>query len=87
MDIATSCLFKQGTQLPTIGEVEVGLEHALELQETADLDPGIWSGDQYMYPILILRLKKTNIFGILIAPRLPDRPRRLVLVHRQTADD
>ena len=52
MDIATSCLFKQGTQLPTIGEVEVGLEHALELQETADLYPGIWSGDQYMYPIL-----------------------------------
>ena len=52
MDIATSCLFKQGTQLPTIGEVEVGLEHALELQETADLDPCIGGADQYMYPIL-----------------------------------
>ena len=52
MDIATSCLRREGDERPTIGEVEVGLEHALELQDSADLDPGIWSGDQYMYPIL-----------------------------------
>ncbi len=52
MDIATSCVRTNGTQRPTIGEVEVGLEHALELQESADMDPGIGGGDQYMYPIL-----------------------------------
>uniref|UniRef100_A0A2N9H5S3 Malectin-like domain-containing protein n=1 Tax=Fagus sylvatica TaxID=28930 RepID=A0A2N9H5S3_FAGSY len=52
MDIATSCVRDMGTQRPTIGEVEVGLEHALELQESADMDPGIGGGDQYMYPIL-----------------------------------
>ena len=52
MDIATSCVRDMGTQCPTIGEVEVGLEHALELQESADMDPGIGGGDQYMYPIL-----------------------------------
>ena len=52
MDIATSCVRDMGTQRSTIGEVEVGLEHALELQESADMDPGIGGGDQYMYPIL-----------------------------------
>jgi hypothetical protein len=52
MDIATSCVRRQGTQRPTIGEVEVALEHALELQESADLDPGIGGAHQYMYPIL-----------------------------------
>ncbi|GMY34908.1 receptor-like protein kinase FERONIA [Fagus crenata] len=52
MDIVTSCVRTKGTERPTIGEVEVGLEHALVLQESADLDPGIGSGDQYMYPIL-----------------------------------
>ncbi|GMY38072.1 receptor-like protein kinase FERONIA [Fagus crenata] len=52
MDIATSCVRKQGTQRPTIGEVEVALEHALELQESKDMDPGIGRADQYMYPIL-----------------------------------
>jgi serine/threonine protein kinase len=52
MDIATSCVRKQGTQRPTIGEVEVALEHALELQESKDMDPGIGGADQYMYPIL-----------------------------------
>jgi hypothetical protein len=52
MDIATSCVRTQGTQRPTNGEVEVALEHALELQESAELDPGIGGGNQYMYPIL-----------------------------------
>ena len=52
MDIATSCVRTQGTQRPTIGEVEVALEHALELQESKDMDPGIGVADQYMYPIL-----------------------------------
>ena len=52
MDIATSCVRKQGTQRPTIGEVEVALEHALELQESKDMDPCIGRADQYMYPIL-----------------------------------
>ncbi|GMY34907.1 receptor-like protein kinase FERONIA [Fagus crenata] len=52
MDIATSCVRTKGTQRPSIGEVEVGLEHALQRQESADLDPGIGGGDQYMYPIL-----------------------------------
>ncbi|GMY38071.1 receptor-like protein kinase FERONIA [Fagus crenata] len=52
MDIATSCVRKQGTQRPTIGEVEVALEHTLELQESKDMDPGIGGSHQYMYPIL-----------------------------------
>uniref|UniRef100_A0A2N9H4N1 Protein kinase domain-containing protein n=1 Tax=Fagus sylvatica TaxID=28930 RepID=A0A2N9H4N1_FAGSY len=52
MDIATSCVRTQGTQRPTIGEVEVALEHALELQESLDMDPGIGGAHQYMYPIL-----------------------------------
>ena len=52
MYIATSCVRTQGTQRPTIGEVEVALEHALELQESKDMDPGIGVADQYMYPIL-----------------------------------
>uniref|UniRef100_A0A2N9GPD9 Protein kinase domain-containing protein n=1 Tax=Fagus sylvatica TaxID=28930 RepID=A0A2N9GPD9_FAGSY len=52
MDIATSCLRRKGTQRPTICEVEVGLEHALQMQESADLDPGIGGAHQYMYPIL-----------------------------------
>ncbi|XP_023919567.1 receptor-like protein kinase FERONIA [Quercus suber] len=36
VDIATSCLQIEGKDRPTIVEVEVGLEHALELQESAD---------------------------------------------------
>ena len=36
VDIATSCLQDEGKDRPTIVEVEVGLEHALELQESAD---------------------------------------------------
>ena len=52
MDIATSCVRTQGTQRPMIGEVEVALEHAVELQESKDIDPGIGGAHQYMYPIL-----------------------------------
>ena len=36
VDIATSCLREDNLERPAIGEVEVGLEHALELQEYAD---------------------------------------------------
>ena len=36
MDIAISCLQIEGKDRPTIVEVEVGLEHALKLQESAD---------------------------------------------------
>ena len=36
VDIATSCVQNEGKDRPTIVEVEVGLEHALELQESAD---------------------------------------------------
>uniref|UniRef100_A0A7N2LT40 non-specific serine/threonine protein kinase n=1 Tax=Quercus lobata TaxID=97700 RepID=A0A7N2LT40_QUELO len=54
VDIATSCVQKKGKNRPTIGEVEVILEHAMELQESADaarkdVDPG---GDHYNYPIV-----------------------------------
>ncbi|XP_030967939.1 receptor-like protein kinase FERONIA [Quercus lobata] len=36
VDIATSCLREDNLERPAIGEVEIGLEHALELQEYAD---------------------------------------------------
>ena len=36
MDIATSCVQNVGKDSPTMNEVEVGLEHALELQKRAD---------------------------------------------------
>ena len=36
VDIATSCVQNKGKNRPTIGEVKVILEHALELQESAD---------------------------------------------------
>ena len=36
VDIATSCVQNEGKDRPTMVEVEVGLEHALELQESAD---------------------------------------------------
>ena len=54
VDIATSCVQKKGKNRPTIGEVEVILGHAMELQKSADaarkdVDPG---GDHYNYPIV-----------------------------------
>nr|XP_023922753.1 receptor-like protein kinase FERONIA [Quercus suber] len=36
VNIVTSCLREDDMERPSIGEVEVGLEHALELQECAD---------------------------------------------------
>ena len=36
VDIATSCVRNQGERRPTMGEVQVRLERALELQESAD---------------------------------------------------
>ncbi|KAK4540766.1 hypothetical protein RGQ29_031818 [Quercus rubra] len=36
VDIATSCVQNEGKDRPTMVEVELGLEHALELQESAD---------------------------------------------------
>ncbi|XP_075665753.1 receptor-like protein kinase FERONIA [Castanea sativa] len=55
MDIANSCVRNKGKDRPTITEVEVVLEHASELQESADaaredVDPS--GGDQYKYPIV-----------------------------------
>ncbi|XP_075665740.1 receptor-like protein kinase FERONIA [Castanea sativa] len=45
MDIVTSCVQIEGKDLPTMNEVEVGLEHALELQESADA--AIKDGEYY----------------------------------------
>ena len=55
MDIANSCVRNEGKDRPTIAEVEVVLEHALELQESADavredVDPG--GDDLYKYPVV-----------------------------------
>ncbi len=36
MGIATSCLLREGTECPTIGEVELALEYALQLQDSVD---------------------------------------------------
>ncbi|KAF3973919.1 hypothetical protein CMV_002686 [Castanea mollissima] len=59
VDIATSCLREDNLARPAIGEVEVGLEHALELQDYADtamrkdgVDSG--SGQKFNIPIPLL---------------------------------
>ena len=55
MDIANSCVRNKGKDCPTIAEVEVVLEHALELQESADAvreDVNLGGDDQYKYPIV-----------------------------------
>ncbi|XP_075664793.1 receptor-like protein kinase FERONIA [Castanea sativa] len=51
LDIATSCVRNDGKDRPTIGEVEIGLEHALQLQQSADAErkDGV---DQYNYTIV-----------------------------------
>ena len=36
VSIASSCLREEGKDRPAMGEVEVGLEHALQLKEIAD---------------------------------------------------
>nr|POE97627.1 receptor-like protein kinase feronia [Quercus suber] len=45
VNIATSCVREDNMERPTIGEVEVGLEHTLELQECADaaMSFSLWS--------------------------------------------
>ncbi|XP_030972785.1 receptor-like protein kinase FERONIA [Quercus lobata] len=53
VDIAISCVRNKGEARPTMGEVELILEHALELQQSADaamkdVDP---TGDVCIYPI------------------------------------
>ena len=55
MDIANSYVRNKGKDRPTIAEVEVVLEHALELQESADAvreDVNLGGDDQYKYPIV-----------------------------------
>nr|XP_023915021.1 receptor-like protein kinase FERONIA [Quercus suber]POF07448.1 receptor-like protein kinase feronia [Quercus suber] len=50
VDIVTSCVQNKGKDRPVIGEVELILEHALELQERADATRN--DVDQYNYPIV-----------------------------------
>ena len=38
LDIATSCIWTKGVDRPTMGEVEIELEHAPQLQESADAE-------------------------------------------------
>nr|POF07456.1 receptor-like protein kinase anxur2 [Quercus suber] len=54
VDIASSCLRDEGKDRPAMGEVEVGLEHALELQESAD---AARKDGEYDYPIHELTCK------------------------------
>ncbi|XP_030970500.1 receptor-like protein kinase ANXUR2 [Quercus lobata] len=48
VDIASSCVRKKEKDRPTIGEVEVEIEHALQLQESAD---AARKDGEYDYPI------------------------------------
>ena len=48
IDIASSCVREEGKDRPAMGEVEVGLEHALQLQESAD---AARKEGEYDYPI------------------------------------
>ena len=48
VDIASSCVRKEEKDRPTIGEVEVEIEHALQLQESAD---AARKDGEYDYPI------------------------------------
>ena len=41
VDIAISCVRNRAERRPTMGEVQVCLEHALELQERADAAAGV----------------------------------------------
>ena len=45
VDIATSCVQNRAERRPTMGEVQVCLEHALELQESADAAIAAAAGD------------------------------------------
>ena len=48
VDIASSCVRKEEKDRPTIGEVEVEIEHALQLQESAD---AAGKDGEYEYPL------------------------------------
>lgn len=54
LDIATSCIRTKGVDRPTMGEVEIKLEHALQLQESADAasKDGVDPSSEYNYPIV-----------------------------------
>ncbi|KAF3966010.1 hypothetical protein CMV_009857 [Castanea mollissima] len=54
LDIATSCIRTKGVDRPTMGEVEIELEHALQLQESADAASknGVDPSSEYNYPIV-----------------------------------
>ncbi|KAF3966005.1 hypothetical protein CMV_009852 [Castanea mollissima] len=53
VDIAISCVRNKGEARPTMGEVELIVEHALELQQSADaaMKDVDLTGDVYIYPI------------------------------------
>ena len=51
VDIASSCVRKEEKDRPTIGEVEVEIEHALQLQESADAADAARKDGEYFYPI------------------------------------
>ncbi|KAF3966007.1 hypothetical protein CMV_009854 [Castanea mollissima] len=54
VDVAISCVRNKGEARPTMGEVELILEHALELQQSADaaMKDVDSTGDVCIYPIL-----------------------------------
>ena len=54
LDIATSCIRTKGVDRPTMGEVEIELERALQLQESADAasKDGLDPSGEYNYPIV-----------------------------------
>lgn len=75
MDTATSCVRKQGKDCPKMGEVEVGLEHALELQESTGaarkyVDPVVINITIPLLniPTVLLCLCLMNLFWIWIGP-------------------
>ena len=56
--IASSCVRGEGKDRPAMGEVEVGLEHALQLQESAD---AAREEGEYDYPIDELTCNDSSI--------------------------
>ena len=66
VDVAISCVRNKGKACPTKGEVELILEHALELQQSADaamkdVDP---TGDVCIYPITLWEILLQPIMNI-----------------------
>lgn len=75
IDTATSCVRKEGKDFPKMGEVEVGLEHALELQESTGaarkyVDPVVINITIPLLniPTVLLCLCLRNLFWIWIGP-------------------